>query len=114
MWIRTNAQAMVGADGSVAGAVASFSDVTAVRQAAVELRREEQFLQVLLDTLEEGIVACDAEGRITVFNPAARMLHGLDEARRSDRDHPHRRGPPPARRVAHRPAGEPADPGHVG
>jgi diguanylate cyclase (GGDEF)-like protein/PAS domain S-box-containing protein len=59
--------------------VASFSDVTVLRQSAIELRREEQFLQVLLDTLEEGIVACDAEGRITVFNPAARELHGLAE-----------------------------------
>ena len=43
-----------------------------------------------LDTLEEGIVACDAEGRITVFNPAARQLHGLDDGRRADRD----RSPP--------------------
>ena len=34
---------------------------------------------MLLDTLEEGIVACDAEGRITVFNPSARRLHGLVE-----------------------------------
>ena len=79
MWVRTNAQAMVGADGTVTGAVASFDDVTALRQSAGELRREEQFLQVLLDTLEEGIVACDADGRITVFNPAARLLHGLGE-----------------------------------
>jgi diguanylate cyclase (GGDEF)-like protein/PAS domain S-box-containing protein len=70
---------MVGADGSITGAVASISDVTAVRQATAELRLEEEFLQVLLDTLEEGIVACDNEGRITVFNPAARQLHGLDE-----------------------------------
>ena len=23
-------------------------------------------------------MACDADGRITVFNPAARLLHGLD------------------------------------
>jgi PAS domain S-box-containing protein len=81
MWIRANAQAMAGSDGAVTGAVASFSDITAARQSAAELRREERFLQVLLDTLEEGIVACDAEGRITVFNPAARRLHGLaDEA----------------------------------
>ena len=79
MWVRVNAQAMIGADGTVTGAVASFSDVTALRQSAAELQREERFLQVLLDTLEEGIVACDAEGRITVFNPAARALHGLDE-----------------------------------
>jgi diguanylate cyclase (GGDEF)-like protein/PAS domain S-box-containing protein len=77
LWVRANAQAMVGADGSVSGAVASFSDITEARRSATELRREEQFLQVLLDTLEEGIVACDDEGRITVFNPAARQLHGL-------------------------------------
>ena len=34
---------------------------------------------MLLDTLDEGIVACDAEGRMTIFNPAARRLHGLDD-----------------------------------
>jgi diguanylate cyclase (GGDEF)-like protein/PAS domain S-box-containing protein len=77
MWVRANAQAMVDRDGLITGAVASFSDMTAARQAAAELRREEQFLQVLLDTLDEGIVACDSEGRITVFNPSARRLHRL-------------------------------------
>ncbi len=79
MWVRANAQAMVGRDGTVTGAVASFTDFTATRRAAAELRRGERFLQVLLDTLDEGIVACDAEGRITVFNPSARQLHGLPE-----------------------------------
>jgi diguanylate cyclase (GGDEF)-like protein/PAS domain S-box-containing protein len=63
----------------VTGAVASFSDITSARQSADELKREEQFLQVLLGTLEEGIVACGAEGRITVCNPAARRLLGLAE-----------------------------------
>lgn len=79
MWVRTNAQAMADRDGRVAGAVASFTDMTATRRAAAEIRRGERFLQVLLDTLDEGIVACDAEGRITVFNPSARRLHGLPE-----------------------------------
>jgi len=78
-WVRVNIQPMVGSDGTISGAVASFSDITAARRDAAELRRKEQFLQVLLDTLEEGIVACDDEGRITVFNPAARRLHGLPE-----------------------------------
>ena len=84
-----------------------------VRRVATELRRDQQFLQVLLDTLEEGIVACDAEGRITFFNPSARRLHGLSEEsdpigtipsdlglRRPD-------GSPMDQR------GEPVDPGHV-
>ncbi len=79
LWVRLNIQPMTTGRGQITGAIASFSDITAARQAAVELRRKEQFLQVLLDTLEEGIVACDAEGRITVFNPAARQLHGLSE-----------------------------------
>ncbi len=79
MWVRLNIQPMTSRDGGVTGAIASFSDITAARHAAAELRQEEQFLQVLLDTLEEGIVACDADGRITVFNPAARRLHGLSE-----------------------------------
>ena len=78
VWIRANSQAMVDA-GGVVGAVSSFSDITVVRQSAAELHREERFLQVLLDTLEEGIVACDSDGRITVFNPSARRLHGLDD-----------------------------------
>lgn len=76
-WMRVNAQPMVDVNGFVIGAVATWSDTTEMRRAEDELRRDEQFLQVLLDTLEEGIVACDAEGRITVFNPAARRLHGL-------------------------------------
>ncbi len=79
MWVRVNTQAIRDSDGRVTGAVASFSDITSARQSADELRREEQFLQVLLGTLEEGIVACDAEGRITVCNPAARRLLGLAE-----------------------------------
>jgi diguanylate cyclase (GGDEF)-like protein/PAS domain S-box-containing protein len=77
MWVRVSAQAVRSSEGMVTGAVVSVMDITAVRQAAADLHRGEQFLQVLLDTLDEGIIACDAEGRITVFNPAARRLHGL-------------------------------------
>ena len=36
VWIRVNPQAMVDAGGRLAGAVSSFSDITAVRQAAAE------------------------------------------------------------------------------
>jgi diguanylate cyclase (GGDEF)-like protein/PAS domain S-box-containing protein len=79
VWVRANAQPVFDDKGGVAGAVASFNDITAIRQAARRLQREERFSQVLLDTLDEGIVASDAEGRITVFNPAARRLHGLAE-----------------------------------
>jgi len=79
-WVRVSAQAIVGPDGRVTGAVGTFSDITDVKRSAYALRQEEEFLRVLLDTLDEGIVACDAQGRMTIFNPAARRLHGLDDA----------------------------------
>ncbi len=78
-WVRVSAQAIVGPDGQVTGAVGTFSDITDVKRSAYALHQEEEFLRVLLDTLDEGIVACDAEGRMTIFNPAARRLHGLDD-----------------------------------
>jgi PAS domain S-box-containing protein len=73
------AQAIVAPDGRMTGVVGTFTDVTDVKRSAYALRQEEEFLRVLLDTLDEGIVACDAQGRMTIFNPAARRLHGLGD-----------------------------------
>jgi diguanylate cyclase (GGDEF)-like protein/PAS domain S-box-containing protein len=78
-WVRVNAQAIVGPDGQVTGAVGTFTDITDIKRSAYALYQEEEFLRVLLDTLDEGIVACDAQGRMTIFNRAARLLHGLDD-----------------------------------
>ena len=83
VWIRINSQPIVDESGTVTtGAVASFSDITEGRNATTDLAREERFLQAMLDNLEEGIVACDRDGRLTIFNPAAKRLHGLSD--RSD------------------------------
>jgi diguanylate cyclase (GGDEF)-like protein/PAS domain S-box-containing protein len=35
-------------------------------------------LNAVLDTVDVGIVACDADGRLTLFNDAARAFHGID------------------------------------
>jgi diguanylate cyclase (GGDEF)-like protein/PAS domain S-box-containing protein len=78
-WVRVGAQAIVAPDGRMTGVVGTFTDVTDVKRSAYALRQEEEFLRVLLDTLDEGIVACDAQGRMTIFNPAARRLHGLGD-----------------------------------
>jgi PAS domain S-box-containing protein len=43
------------------------------------LAKEQEFLNVLLDNLNAGIVACDAEGVLTLFNRATREFHGLPE-----------------------------------
>ncbi|MBE9177256.1 PAS domain S-box protein [Oculatella sp. LEGE 06141] len=43
------------------------------------LAQEREFLKVLLNTVNAGIVACNAAGILTLFNQAARDLHGLSE-----------------------------------
>ncbi len=54
----------------------SEDDLT--KQKTLEEKRE--FVEALLDNIEAGIVACDAEGRLTLFNQATRKFHGLPEA----------------------------------
>lgn len=49
------------------------------RQLAEESRRrQEKFTSTLLESLPDGVVACDANGILSLFNRAAREWHGLD------------------------------------
>ena len=47
--------------------------------AEAALQKERNFLNVLLDHLEAGIVACDDRGVLTLFNQATRKFHDLPE-----------------------------------
>jgi len=42
------------------------------------LNREQEFTRTLLDNIADGVVACDAKGRLVLFNRAAREWHGMD------------------------------------
>ncbi len=43
------------------------------------LEKERQFLRAVLESVGAGIVACDAEGTVTLFNRATREFYGLPE-----------------------------------
>ncbi len=60
-------------------------DVSEVKKLETELIRERQFLASMIDQSFDGVVATDAEQRITVVNPAAEHLLGItaDELRGS-------------------------------
>jgi len=45
-----------------------------------QTRRADGILEAMLDTLDTGVVACAADGSLTLFNRAARELHGQDSA----------------------------------
>ncbi len=54
--------------------------LVAERERAEEgFQAEREFTQALLESLQEGIVACDADGTLTLFNQATREMHGLPE-----------------------------------
>jgi len=58
-------------------AVLSFRDVTAQRLLAEELRKTTAFLERLIDSSADAIIAADLRGRIILFNQGAERVFGL-------------------------------------
>ncbi|HIK18880.1 MAG TPA: PAS domain S-box protein [Leptolyngbyaceae cyanobacterium M33_DOE_097] len=78
---------LVAADGTVLGGVSIVMDITdrkrieAERQHAKDsLQKERECLRAILDNLTDGIVACDENGHLMLFNHVAREFHGVAEA----------------------------------
>ena len=49
-------------------------------QAQQALRRKQVLLDAVLESLDVGVAACGADGRLTLFNRAARDMFGADDA----------------------------------
>ena len=60
--------------------ILSFRDVTQARQLADELRHTKDFLERLIDSSVDAIVAADMQGRIILFNKGAEALFGYGAA----------------------------------
>ncbi len=65
--------------GELGGVLAFSEDITEQKQVELQLKQNKDFLAAVLDSIQEGIVACDAEGRLSLFNQAARRFHGIAE-----------------------------------
>jgi PAS domain S-box-containing protein len=57
--------------------ILSFRDVTLARRLADELRHTKDFLERLIDSSVDAIVAADMQGRIILFNKGAEALSGF-------------------------------------
>jgi len=49
----------------------------ALAESEDELRRQTRILQSILNSMGDGVVVCDAEGKFLIFNPAAREILGM-------------------------------------
>ena len=64
-------------DGRVYATCGVSLDVTEERRAQEILRQQEDFLQSVLRSLDEGVIATDREGRVMLYNDRARELNGI-------------------------------------
>ena len=55
------------------------------KRAEESLHEQRRFLEAVLDSIEAGIVACDANGVLTLFNRRARHLHADSSVSRGPR-----------------------------
>ncbi len=59
-------------------AVLSFRDVTELREMQTELKTTKDFLENLIDSSVDGIVAADLRGNVLLFNKGAERIYGYN------------------------------------
>lgn len=80
-WISWKMHPWTSDDGFIGGVILFSEFISDQKRRTLELERNESFLEVVLDSVHDGIVACDANGRLTLFNAATKALHGLPAER---------------------------------
>ncbi len=78
VWCNVTLSTVRNKNGAVDYAVALVEDISWRKAAEAELHRQQEINRLLLENLTEGVVACDADGRLMLFNKAAREWHGAD------------------------------------
>ena len=74
-WIRRKVRPWRGSDGEIGGLIVFAEIVTARKQAEFALEKSRRFLDTVLQNVQDGIVACDENGHLSLFNGAARSFH---------------------------------------
>jgi PAS domain S-box-containing protein len=79
IWVEARATPLQQVDGSVLwhGFV---TDITVRKAEQLELERQQEMNRRLLEALSEAVIACDADGCLTLFNEKAKQWHGTDVA----------------------------------
>jgi PAS domain S-box-containing protein len=73
VWVSASTSTVLAGSGAV---ILAFRDVTAERALEHELRSTTEFLERLIDSTVDAIIAADLKGRIMLFNQGAERLFG--------------------------------------
>lgn len=77
-WVEASGRALRDESGAPIRMAGALIDVTEAKRAQETLIRTEAFERAVLETVGEGIVACDESGHLVLFNRAAREFHGIN------------------------------------
>ncbi|MGE0080657.1 MAG: EAL domain-containing protein [Thiohalomonadaceae bacterium] len=85
VWVSVNAQFLRAADGSAQGIEGTARDITELKRAQEALYREKERAFVTLQSIGDGVVTTDENGRIQYLNPIAERLLATTNAVASGR-----------------------------
>jgi PAS domain S-box-containing protein len=76
-WANVTITAVYDGSGAISGFSKITSDISERKRTDEALRKSEAQLQTIVESLDEGVVVSDLNGRLLRFNRAARDLHGF-------------------------------------
>ncbi|MBU3011524.1 PAS domain S-box protein [Polaribacter vadi] len=59
-------------------ALSIIEDITEIKKAQEELKKQSEFVTAITENQSAGIVACNAKGELVLFNKTAKQWHGID------------------------------------
>ena len=77
-WVRRQLQPWRNRDGNIGGLISSVEIINERKKAINALEESQRFNEAVLDNIQDRIVACDAEGNLSLFNEATHELHNSD------------------------------------
>jgi diguanylate cyclase (GGDEF)-like protein/PAS domain S-box-containing protein len=81
MWILSRGKPVEwDAEGNAVRTVGTDTDITRLKNAEAQVAEEKERFRVTLESIGEGVIASDANGRVQYMNPAAEHLTGWSEA----------------------------------
>ncbi|WP_339860401.1 response regulator [Paremcibacter congregatus] len=86
IFVRENISLILDQHGKPRHAVAQFIDVTETHKARETIEEKQAYLQAILNSAADAIIATDGDGLILTFNQAAEILFGFQEKEMLNRD----------------------------